>query len=487
MAFSKTPAESTYQVKKMRLVKELSNRGADSSKDEDYLNVYPELIKNKTTKEDEIVLVKRDGSTSFIASVAAESARGMYFWESQNQLFVAVNDDIRIYNASTAVLATTLSAAFSTTSGEVGFTEFLYDDGSVKVVATDGTTMQTIDSAGTRVAGADVDMPAHLPYPVFLDGYLFVVETDSANLWNSDLNDPLAWTAGNFITGEMLPDQVTWLSRLNNYLVLVGTQSIEYFWDAAVEVGSPLQRNDTPVKLAGFVGGAATHGNKIYMVANQNTSQPDVYVLDDFKMTPVGNEAIRRHLRSLTISSITTIRGSIVSLNGHDFYVMNTGSACYVLDIESKLWCRWAYQVGTNFNFTHWIAAETGAGYKTFFALSGDSAIYNTSSSLYQDNGTTFPCVITTHNEEFGTYRQKTMSELTVWADKPTASSTGTLQWTDNDYQTFNTGLTVDLYHEKPTVNRLGRFRKRAFKFTYTQNQPLRVEAFEVELNMGQH
>jgi putative ATPase len=50
----------------------------------------------KNTKEDEFTLVKREGSTSFIASVAAENTRGMYFWESQNQLFVAVNDDIYI-------------------------------------------------------------------------------------------------------------------------------------------------------------------------------------------------------------------------------------------------------------------------------------------------------------------------------------------------------------------------------------------------------
>ena len=69
----------------------------------------------------------------------------------------------------------------------------------------------------------------------------------------------------------------------------------------------------------------------------------------------------------------------------------------------------------------------------------------------------------------------------------PTASSTGTLQWSDDDYQNYNAGLTVDLYHGRPSINRLGRFRKRAFKFTYTQNQPLRLEAFEVDLNMGGH
>lgn len=276
MAFSKTPEQSTYQTKQIRLVRELNSRGTNTNKDEDYINLYPEIIKNRNTKENELYLVKRDGSTQFIASVAASSVRGLFFWEQQNQLFVAVSDDIYIYNASTGTLTTTLSTAFTTSTGHVGFCEFLYDNGTVKVVATDGTTLQTIDTAGTRVAGSDPDMPVHLPYPVFLDGYLFILKAATADLWNSNLNDPLAYTAGNFITAEIIPDRATYLTRINNYLVVMGTQSIEYFWDAAVATGSPLQRNDTPIKFTGFLGGIASLGNKLFMVGSMNESQPDI-------------------------------------------------------------------------------------------------------------------------------------------------------------------------------------------------------------------
>ena len=227
MAFSRTPEQSTYQTKQIRLVKEFNSRGTNANKDEDYVNFYPEQIKNRNTKENELYLVKRDGSTEFIASVASSSVRGLFFWEKENQLFVAVSDDLRIYNATTGALLTTLSAAFGTTSGHVGFCEFLYDDGSVKVVATDGTTLSTIDSAGVRAPSADVDMPARLPYPVFLDGYLFILAANTADLYNSNLNDPLAYTAGDFITAEMLPDQASWVSRINNYLIVAGNQSIE--------------------------------------------------------------------------------------------------------------------------------------------------------------------------------------------------------------------------------------------------------------------
>ena len=487
MAFSKTPEQSTYQTKQIRLVKELNSRGTNTNKDEDFVNFYPELIKNRNTKENELYLVKRDGSSEFIASVGSSSVRGLFFWEKENKLFVAVSDDIYIYNATTGVLATTLSTAFGTTTGHVGFCEFLYDDGSVKVVATDGTTLQTIDAAGTRVAGADVDQPGHLPYPVFLDGYLFVIAANTADIYNSDLNDPLAWTAGNYITAEMLPDQAIWLSRLNNYLIVAGNQSIEYFWDAAIATGSPLQRNDTPIKLTGLLGGMATIGNKMFIIGSNNESQPDVFLLEDFKLTPVGTEAIRRHLAIINFSGVQTIKASVVSRAGHDLYVFNTGSACYAYDIESKLWARWTWQVESNFALENSTNAAAGDGYKTFFSLTNDSAIYRFDSSLYQDDGVTFPAIVVTDIEEFNSYNQKTMHRVTLWADKPSASATGTLQWTDDDYQNYSTGLTIDLYSELPAAYRLGRFRRRAFKWTFTQNQPHRLKGFEVDINLGNH
>ena len=482
------PSQNTYQTKTIRLVKELNSRGIDTSKDIEYFNVYTEAIKNKNTKEDETLLVKRDGSTPFINSVAVENVRGMYYWLELDRLIVAVNNDIYTYRASTGILLGSNLNVLTTTTGAVGFTEFLYDDGNFKVVGTDGTTLFTIDSVNTYAASVSADLPVpHLPYPVFLDGFLFILKANAADLYNSNLNNPLLWTAGDFITAEMLPDRTNWLSRLNNYLIITGRQSIEYFWNAAIATGSPLQRNDTPIKLSGLIGGQASLGNRLFIVGQQDISLPDVFVLEDFKMIPIGNEAIRRHLSSLNIDTAEDIKGSIVSFNGHYFYVLNTGTRCYVYDVESKLWCRWGHGSTETFNFTHWLNVFSPTGYTTLFALSGNSTIYKTSPSLYQDNGETFPVVVVLDNEEFGTYNQKNIHRLTVWADRPTASAPLTLQWSDDDYNSFNTGVVINLFSELPCARRLGRFRRRVFKITFTENLPLRLKSLEVDINMGQH
>jgi len=204
MAFDKTPATSTYQTKQISILSEINSRAASVSTDVDYLNCYPEIIKNKTTQEQKVAIRKRKGCSALVTTPNT-TTRGVYYWEDQSKLYVAQSDDVLVYNMPAGTLATTLTAVFpTTTSGDVGFTEFLYDTGEIKLVVTDGTTLSTIDSSNVVVASGDADMPAHIPQPVFLDGYLFIVKTNTADLYNSNLNDPLAYTAGDFISSGIV-------------------------------------------------------------------------------------------------------------------------------------------------------------------------------------------------------------------------------------------------------------------------------------------
>lgn len=489
MPFSKTPSQSTYQTKIIKLVKELNSRDTNTNKDEDYVNVFTELIKNRQTKEHEFNLVKRNGTADFItAAGGAAEVRGAYYWKDQSEIYLAITTKVYVFNAVTGALITTLNAVFGTSSGAVGFCEFLYDTGITKLVVTDGTTLSTIDTAHTVVAGADADMPVHVPMPVFLDGYLFILKISTADIYNSNLNDPLAYTPGDFITAEMVADKATAIVKLNNYLVVFGNKSIEYFWDAAEPSGSPLHRNDTPIKLNGYLGGLAQLGNKIYFIGAFNDSQPDLYILEDFKINPYGSEALRRHLGSLTGTFSTALIGNIASISGHDFYVLNTGTSTYTMELETKLWARWTYQAQSYFPIAFTMNVQTASAYKCVFTLKGsnNNAVYKFDPSVYQDSSTNFTCTVVTDQEEFDTYNQKTMSRLIIWADRPSTASSLNIQWADDDYQTYNTAIAVDLFQELPCVYRLGRFRRRSFKLTFSDNQPLRLKGLEVDINLGQ-
>ena len=480
----------TYSSDRVQLFREVAQRdGGQLGKDEDYLNVFMEPIKQGKTGDQRHFLMKRCGTSQVVASVASSNVRGMHYWADQGKLYYCVGRNIYVYNVN-AGTSVTLSNVFTTSTGEVGFTEFLYIDGTVKVVATDGTAVTgiiTIDAANTVVTSSDADLNAHLPYPVFLDGYLFVCEANSAELYNSDQDDPLAWTAGTFISAEMEPDLVVRIAKLNNYIIVFGKESIEYFWDAGnAAPESPLQRNDTPVKVNSYLGGFSIYGNSVYFIGQDMNGQPDVFVLKDFKIESIGTPSISRYL-NVAGDDISSWQGVIVSIQGHTFYLINAGSSkTWSIDVDTALITRWAFKNNTTFDIRKTTSVTSTSQSRSFFALDdGTSTIYRFNETVYQDNGINYNVLITTEASDFGTLNRKTMGRASIIADRPESDSMITLSWSDDDYRTFSPGIPINLNQDLPSAKRLGTFRQRIFKLSYTDQYPLRIQDLEVNINKG--
>lgn len=466
-------------------MKEYASRTSGFSKDPDYLNVFFETTKNKSTNENFYDIYCRPGLTTFSSSLQSTVVRQVYYWEAEQKYFIWIDDDIQVVDGTSGAILTTVTAALGTSSGDVAVTEFLYDDGSVKLVFTDGTTLSTIDSAYTVVASADVDLPTPMKVAlVFLDGYLFVINADTFDIYNSDLNDPLAWTAGNYISAEMVPDPLTYITKLNNYLIAFGTSSIEYFWDSAEASGSPMSRNDTPVKFNGLLGGVATLGNKIYFIGNSNESSPSVFVLEDFKIKSIVNESLQRQLEATT-SAYSDYSGCIVSVLGHNFYLLTAGDYTYVIDLETELWSRWAF-TGTNKLHAKFASnSKTSTTYFPIVYISGQQVLHKFNTSITTDAGTSYTWTIVTGIEDFESYNQKVINRLTVYGDRPSTDTTMSISWSDDDYQTFSTAQIVNLNQELPCIYQCGSFRRRAHKLTCTPTVPFRIRYLELDINLG--
>jgi hypothetical protein len=486
MPYSKTPEQSTYTTKRIPLAKEINTRlGTTAVKDEDFLNCYIELVKKRSVEDSRTYVTKRAGAESLVDSQQAAAVRGMHYWTDRGKVLYAVGNDIYVLTLSSGAVAT-IANPFGTTTGKVGFCEYLYDTGNELIVATDGTTLITIDNANAVVTCADADLPApHVPTPIFLDGYLFLIKTNTSDIYNSDLNDPMAWTPGNLISAEIEGDWLQEQVKINNYLVVFGKNTIEYFWDAAVETGSPLQRNDSVVKHIGYIGGLARHGRYVFMVGSEAHGQLEVYQLEDLKVTPVGSPVISRYLNN-SGATFTSMRGNVVSISGYNFYVLYAGDLTYVYDIENKLWTRWAFQADDNFPITYAVNVKKTADYYPVFALDQEtSELYNFSDAVAQDDGTNYTMSVVTEPVDFDSLNRKNMHRLVVIADRPDDTAEIDVQWSDDDYQTYTTARTVDLDQSLPSLTRLGSFRRRAFKLSYTGDQPVRLQELEVDINRG--
>lgn len=483
MAFTKTPALSTYKTEKILLMKEYNSRTNSFSKDVDYLNVFFESTQNKLTGESYYDVMCRAGLQTFGSTLQSTNVRQVYYWESQEKYYIWVDDDIQIMNTSGTITAT-VTSALGTSSGSVAVTEFLYDNGTVKLVYTDGSSLRTIDTANTVVTSADADLPTPLITSlVFLDGYLFVVKSGTSDIYNSNLNDPLAFTAGDFISAEMVPDTLTHIAKLNNYLIAFGSSSVEYFWDAANASGSPLQRNDTPVKFNGFLGGFAQLGNKVYFLGNNTESSPSIFVLEDFRIKELGNEALRRQL-ALTEAAWSAV-AVMITFSGHSFYVVTLGSTTYAVDVETELWSRWAKAGFGNLNFLASTNSKSSTLYLPVVYVVGDTKLAKFNQNITTDFDTAYSWQIITGLQDFDSYNTKALHRLIVVGDRPSTDTTMTIYWTDDDYQTYNLGQTVNLNQELPCIYQCGAFRRRAFKLTMSPTVPIRVRYLEADINVG--
>lgn len=483
MAFNKAPTQSTYQTKDVKLIQTLDNRNAAGAKDIISLNGFYDIIENKNTGDKDYNFVKRDGTVEYPFVPTGSEIRGMHYWKDENKLFIAYDDDIAIVTASTGVLITTVTP-WTTSTGDVSFVEFQYANGDVKVVACDGVRLITIDSSNVVVTGADADMPTPMkPYLVYLDGYIFLIKAGTSDIYNSNLDSPLVFTSGDFITAEMAPDELVRIDRTRNYLVAFGTQSIEYFYDAANASGSPLSRNDTPFKQVGYLGGLARYESQLYFVGQSDgaASNPEVYMLEDFKMEETSVPPLRRFMQPTS-----TFKGAIVSQGGRDFYVVNSSDITYVMDLQTGIWTRWAFKNTTTFPIKYSAPLiRTGIGNTTIMAFDGDMATYLFDPDLYQDDGVNFTTRVQTERLMFETMHNKFMSRLLVVSDRTTIPALLEVRYTDDDYQTYSAVRTIDLSLDAPVLHRLGKFRRRAFDLQLTANVPQRMRHLEVDFNIG--
>lgn len=487
MAFTKTPTADTYSQEDITITRAWTSRqgNASGSKDEQFLNCFPEIVKNRQLEDNRHFVIKRAGSSTYYTPSVDANVRGMFYWNDNKSIIWCTSNDIYQYHTTTATLDT-MSNVFSTTSGAVGFCTYLYDTGTVVVMATDGTSLVRITTAGTSTTCADADLPSnHIPQPIFLDGYLFLAKDSTGNIYNSDLNDPMSWT-GDYITAEMDGDRLVGLNKINNYIVALGNDTVEYFWDAGVATGSPLERNATPIKISKVLAGTTQIGNSLFYIGANANSQLDIYKLQDFQLEAIGTPTVTRYLSSLS-SNFSTFVGVTMSCLGHTFYVINAGDYTFVYDLETKTWARWAYKTNTSFNVTNAVTLQTYSTLGSIFTIGTSSIMYLLDDSVYQDGSTPFTMRIVTEPSDFGSLNRKSMSRFAIMADRPSAASTADISWTDDDYQTYSDAVSVDLNQDLSSITRLGNFRQRAFKFEYTDNYPMRVQKFQVNINKGRN
>lgn len=319
---------------------------------------------------------------------------------------------------------------------------------------------------------------------VYLDGYVFILTT-TGRIYNSNLEDPTIWNALNYISAEAEPDSGVAIAKHFNYVVAFGQWSTEFLYDAGNPTGSPLANNRGARLEIGCANGfsVAPLEQSLIWIGQGRTRGRAVYMLDGLSPTKVSTRYIEKYLND---DPMTNVRSYVTKLSGHTLYVLtlHDSDRTFVFDVDEKMWYQWTSYVGGGEHYFQ--PAFFSSNQLQYYCMDDDGGkLYYLSSDAASDAGVAIYCRGVTEITDSGTTKRKFYRRLEIIGDKTPATSLLSVRHSGDDYNTWSTYRTVDLSKGRAQLYQLGSARRRAWEFLYTDNYPLRLEAAEIDFDVG--
>jgi hypothetical protein len=209
-------------------------------------------------------------------------------------------------------------------------------------------------------------------------------------------------------------------------------------------------------------------------------------MLDQLSHSVISTESIDRLLQGSDLSSLASLQ---LKINGHSFYILTLRDRNLTLayDITENLWHQWTDPNGNYFPFVYYGYA---AGNRHLIQHESNGDIYEVDMDFYSDasdDGSTIVPIIAdiyTPNFDASTRRKKQLSMMEFIADQ-TPGSKLYVRSSDDDYQTWTNFREVKLDVERPMLINCGTFRRRAYHFRHRANTPFRIQAVELQYDLG--
>lgn len=318
---------------------------------------------------------------------------------------------------------------------------------------------------------------------VFVDGY-YVVGTPEGLLYNSNVQDPTTWQAINYIGVVSDADKLVAIGRTINYIVAMGSETTEFFYDAGTSPGSPF----LPYQNSVLQFGAAAEDSLVQMdntlVWVSTNRQKGFQIMALAGQTPqvISNQYIERIINNADPELMYAFS---IKTAGHSVYVLTLKDLGYTLvyDMAQRGWTYWTStedNVEGYFKLNHYTKFED----QNMLQHESNGKSYILSQNYYNDYGNPIQVFCRTILVDFGNNDRKFFSGAQVVGDK--INSFCLLRYTNDDYQTFSNWVNVDLNSSKSQANRLGQGRRRAFDLLHQDNVPLRLQYLEIDYEQGE-
>lgn len=473
-----------------------------NAKDQRTINTIYEIVTNPSQQNVTMYLTKRPGVVLNANSYGATTQIGYIVYSPITNgdlwVFSESGNDIRVSNQTSTTVIFTSTGAY--------FPEFVTN-------VLNGTTINTIlqiglvnSTAQVIFVGTNLDTWTQITDVDFtglsirgkmehIDGYTFVLDS-SHRIYNSDLNSFTAWTANNFIVRQNVSDDPVSLARYKKLLMAFGDRSVDFFEviGAPSGTGSPLKRVeglDTDigmVRLGNEANGSTNYydiiDGKLYFIGSRSSGQRGgndnfslgVYSFDGKEFEKISESGIDKILEEARASETLTLQCVIgVPVHGQNAVAIGlnittaTTQNWLMYFPKTKSWHEWTSTIFTPMNF---YGNFLGVGTNQHRLYSIDTA------NQWQDDATNYAF---THQFRLPVEKEneiKRMSMCGVVGDTSTTAQNLSVQWSDDDYQSFNTARTIDMTQTRKALYSCGSFTERVIRLTYTGSLPMRLSKF---------
>lgn len=456
---------------RLPLVVSIQNRNRTTNKDAKLVNCYLE-----TDEEGGLWVFGRPGLTERFTAPAG-LGQGLFNWQGDVYSILAGF----LYRNGVSV------GAVDSSNGVYRFSSIL---GAIpKMVFGNGIKTYAYTVAGGVTADLhtiDVDFPLiTVKGIVYLNGATYVMDP-TGQIWGSAINSvsvPGDWSAVNFIAAQGEPDNGVALAKQLVYVVAFGQWSTEFFFDAGNATGSPLGRVDGSKISYGCATADSVQqiDDRLFFLSSTRSAGVQCSMLDRLNHQVISTDFIDRLIQS---SNLTDVASFQLKIDGHNFYMITLRDVnlTMVYDITENQWHFWTDSNSNYFPFV----AYTFDGVQHILQHETNGKLYYISSTFFNDVGSAIVKDIYTPTFDANTRRNKTLSNMAFIGDQQEGSILY-VRHNDHDYDPakWSNFRTVNLSKKYPFLDNCGTFRKRAYHFRHRADTQFRMQAIDVQYDIG--
>lgn len=464
---------------------------AQAGKDQRKVNCFYDIINNSGTGNRTLELVKRPGfypgatlggtvgTTYLILDMTGLPGIPWVFGFNSGTNVTSVQDNS---GANTIVTSASVSPRYAYTTSISGTKTAVLQLAGASSAAHRVFYASTIGS-WTEITDSDFTGLVHRGMMVEMDGYQFVMDQNS-RIYNSDLNSLANWNPSNFVTKQITNDRPYGLAKFKNQILAFSQNSVEVFRNAGNPSGSPLS---TVKELAADVGlgliaepdgmtfGSAytryydTLGERLYFVGHiaggRYAQQLIAYNGQSFQ--PIDNGPMNRIIGQSAVQSVNR-----VGFNGKNAIAIELSNNGPV-----SAWIMYFPDIN---EFFEWSSDETRPlnNGENFLGSAAKTFQFSNSNQWVDNNSTAYTMTV-----QFRLPKRSNNRDFMHWcaldADTTTSASNVTVEFSDDDYQSFSAGRTIDLNTPEKRINRCGSYKTpRVVRLSHSANVEFRARNF---------